>query len=82
MQALLRKEGIKSDPETQVLEDVICVVFLENYFADFAPQHEQEKVINILRKTWRKMSERGRNAALGLRLPEGASSLVEKAIRS
>jgi hypothetical protein len=82
VQSLLRKEGLKSDPETQVLEDVICVVFLENYFADFAPQHDEEKVVNILRKTWRKMSERGRSAALGLALPVEARVLVEKALRT
>ena len=82
VQSLLRKEGLKSDPETQLLEDVICVVFLENYFADFAPQHDEEKVINILRKTWRKMSERGREAALGLELPSEARALVERALGS
>ena len=80
VQSLLRKEGIKSDPETQLLEDVICVVFLENYFADFAPQHDEEKVVNILRKTWRKMSERGRQAALGLTLPDPVRELVARAI--
>lgn len=82
VQSLLRKEGLKSDPETQLLEDVICVVFLENYFADFAPQHDEEKVVNILRKTWRKMSERGRQAALGLKLPNEARALVERALES
>jgi hypothetical protein len=80
VQSLLRKEGLKSDAETQLLEDVICVVFLENYFADFAPQHDEEKVVNILRKTWRKMSERGRQAALSLTLPEPARDLVTRAL--
>ncbi len=70
--ALLRKEGLKSNPETQTLEDVICLVFLENYFAGFAPRHDEEKVIGILRKTWRKMSDRGREVALTLEMPEPA----------
>jgi hypothetical protein len=80
--SLIRKEQIKSDPDAQTLEDVICLVFLENYFADFAAGHEAEKVINILRKTWRKMSERAREVALTLEIPAGAKSLVERALSS
>jgi len=53
-------------PEAQLLEDVICLVFLEHYFAEFAKGHDEEKVIGILRKTWRKMSDRGHEAALKL----------------
>ena len=76
---LLRKKGLKSDPDVQLLEDVICLVFLEHYFAAFAAEHEEEKVISILQKTWRKMSEAGQRAALALELgPERA--LVEKAL--
>jgi hypothetical protein len=78
--SLIRKEGIKQDAEAQALEDVICLVFLENYFAEFAAQHDEEKVVGILRKTWRKMSERGRGVALGLAMPPAARRLVERAI--
>jgi hypothetical protein len=78
--SLIRKEQIKSDPEAQTLEDVICLVFLENYFADFAAGHEDEKVISILRKTWRKMSERGRAVALTLEISGEARALVERAL--
>jgi hypothetical protein len=80
--SLIRKEQIKSDAEAQTLEDVICLVFLENYFADFAAEHEAEKVINILRKTWKKMSERGRKVALTLEIPAAAKALVERALSS
>jgi hypothetical protein len=79
VQALLRKERLKLDPETQLLEDVIGLVFLENYFAEFAKQHDEPKLLTILRKTWAKMSPRGRQAALGLDLPPAARVLVEKA---
>jgi hypothetical protein len=80
--SLVRKERIKSDAEAQTLEDVICVVFLEGYFAEFAARHahEEEKVVEILRKTWRKMSERGRGVALGLEMPGEARRLVERAL--
>jgi len=78
--SLLRKEHLKTDPEVQTLEDVICLVFLENYFADFAAQHPREKVIDIVRKTWKKMSVRGHEQALGLALPPGAAELVGEAL--
>jgi hypothetical protein len=78
--SLVRKERIKSDPEAQTLEDVICLVFLENYFAEFAASHDEEKVVGILRKTWRKMSERGRGVALTLEIPPAARRLVERAL--
>ncbi len=77
---LLRKQGLKRDPEVQVLEDVVCLVFLEHYLDDFAESHDDEKLVGILRKTWVKMSERGRSAALELPLSERASSLIESAL--
>ncbi len=80
VQSLVRKERLKADPETQLLEDVVCLVFLENYFADFARQHDEAKLIDIVRKTWRKMSKQGRAAALELPLTGDARALVEKAL--
>ena len=77
---LLKKLRIKSDPEMQLLEDVICLVFLENYFADFSHQHDEAKLITILQKTWRKMSPQGQQAALQLPLSGEARALVEKAL--
>ena len=63
VQALLRKEQLKADPEVQLLEDVACLVFMEHYLPAFARQHDEEKLAGILRKTWRKMSARGQAAA-------------------
>jgi hypothetical protein len=80
VKSLLKKERLKADPETQALEDVICVVFLENYFAEFAAKHEEEKVIVILRRTWAKMSQAGRDAALKLQMSPAAAALVGKAL--
>lgn len=77
---LLRKKGLKTDAETQTLEDVICLVFLEHYFADFAAKHEDEKVIDIVQKTWAKMSASGQQAASELDLPADAASLVQRAL--
>lgn len=77
---LLRKKGVKTDPETQALEDVACLVFLENYFADFANKHDPDKIVRILQKTWRKMSEEGQEAALNLDMHHDARALVERAL--
>lgn len=58
--AMLRKEGLKRDPEVQMLEDVICMVFLRWYFAGFAAGRDAEQVFRIVAKTARKMSAEGR----------------------
>jgi len=78
--SLLKKEKLKTNPETQTLEDVICLVFLENYFSDFAGKHDEEMVIDIIQKSWKKMSEAGHKVALQLSLDKEASHLVEKAL--
>ncbi len=62
--AMLRKEGLKRNPEVQALEDVICFVFLKWYFAPFAAKHPDDKVQGIVEKTARKMSEPGRARVL------------------
>lgn len=80
VQALVRKERLKLDADTQLLEDVGCLVFLEYYFAEFARKHDEAKLVEILRKTWRKMSPSGHQAALGLKLPAPLRAIVEKAV--
>jgi hypothetical protein len=66
VQTLLRKKGRAQDAEVQCLEDVICLVFLEFELRAFAAKHPDDKVVDILRKTWPKMSARGHEAALAL----------------
>jgi hypothetical protein len=82
VQSLLKKERLKQDAEAQVLEDVVCLVFLENWFADFSRQHEPDKIVDIVGKTWKKMSPAGHRAALALAesLPDDAKALVERAL--
>ncbi len=77
---LLEKKQLKKNEETQTLEDVICLVFLEHYFEPFAAKHPEEKTIDILQKTWRKMSDKGHKAALALSLSNDALNLISKAI--
>lgn len=80
VQTLLRKQNIKTNAEMQMLEDVICLVFLEHYFVDFSTQHDERKIVNIVRKTWKKMSEKGQKAALTIQFPDEARSLIQKAL--
>lgn len=79
------KTGLKTNPGTQALEDAACLVFLENEIEAFAAQHAdypREKVVDILRKTWRKMSPAAQQAALGLDLPPAIAGLVREAVAS
>ena len=77
---LINKKLIKKDDGSQTLEDVICLVFLEYYFEEFAEKHEDEKVIDILQKTWKKMSEKGHAEALKIAYSEKSLSLIKQAI--
>ena len=77
---LVQKRGLKRDAESQCLEDVICLVFLQHYLADFATKHPEDKLIDIIQKTWAKMSERGHDAALKIPLADHLSALVGKAL--
>ena len=53
---IVSKSDLKSNPDTQALEDIACLVFMKYYLIDFAKKHERKKLISILKKTWRKMS--------------------------
>jgi hypothetical protein len=77
---LLLKRSLKRDDEVQVLEDVACLVFIEFYLSDFAAKHDEVKLIDIIRKTWNKMSQTGHTAALNLPLSEAMLALVGKAL--
>lgn len=77
---LINKKMIKKDEESQVIEDVICLVFLDYYFEAFSEKHEEEKIITILQKTWKKMSSEGHKFALNLNFSEKSLTLIKKAI--
>ncbi len=79
------KRGIKVNPDTQLLEDVTDLVFIEHYMLPFAekhPEYSEEKWIDIIQKTWKKMSQRGQEFALSgkIRLPEPLVPLIQKAL--
>ena len=68
LRQIIRKRDFQ-DPVTQCVEDALCLVFLETQFSDLRNKTPDDKMADILRKTWRKMSERGKQAALALTLP-------------
>jgi hypothetical protein len=79
------KKGLKVNSETQMLEDVIDLVFIEHYMLGFAgqkPDYNEEKWLDIIRKTWKKMSDSAHAFALGgkIKLPEPLVPLITKAL--
>jgi hypothetical protein len=83
--AAVGKRGIKVNPETQLLEDVADLVFIEHYMLGFAvskPDYDEEKWLGIVRKTWNKMSESARQFALSgaVKLPEALVPLITRAV--
>ena len=80
VQALNLKKDLGKDPDCQVLEDALCLVFLQYQLADLAAKTDDEKVINALKKSWAKMSEQGRAEALKLNYGERELALVKAAL--
>ena len=79
------KKNLKTNADTQMLEDVTDLVFLEHYMLEFAskhPDYSEEKWIDIIQKTWNKMSPRAHEFALAgkIELPESLAPLVKKAV--
>lgn len=80
VRTLMGKRQLGSDPETQTLEDALCLVFLETQFADLRRKTADEKMREVVRKTWGKMSERARAEALKLPLLEADKAYVLQAV--
>jgi hypothetical protein len=64
----------------QVVEDALCLVFMEHQFADLLAKEGPDKMLDIVRKTWGKMGEQGRAAALKLALPADQAEVVQRAL--
>ena len=82
VQDLNLKKNFPADPEVRVLEDALCLVFLEFQFAALAAKSDDEKMINALRKSWEKMTEAARAEALKLAYGEREKSLIARALAS
>jgi len=75
------KKGLGNDPGVQAVEDALCLVFLEFQFESYLGAWEEDKIIKILQKTWGKMSEHAREAALKLPFSPGAAGLIHQALK-
>ena len=80
VRAINQKRGLKIDPDVQTMEDALCLVFLEYELEDFARKHPPEKIVDILRKSWRKMSDEGHEKALALTFSPEMKTLIETAL--
>ncbi len=82
VRTLLQKRNLRTDADVQTLEDAAALVFVEHHLDDFLKRDDigEGKAINIIRKTWKKMTERGHEAASALELSQGSTALLKKAL--
>lgn len=80
VQAILRKENLRADPEVQVFEDALCLVFLETELADLAARLDEERMVEVVRKTAAKMSPAGLAAAATVPLGPHEAALLARAL--
>jgi len=82
--SIIRKENLKTNSDSQTLEDVACLVFLMHYFDEFAAKYTEQdneaKIVRIVQLTWKKMSDEAHDIALSLTLPEHLGVIVTKAL--
>ena len=80
VQDLIRKRNFPHDPASRILEDALCLVFLETQLAPTTAKTGADKMVQILQRTWKKMTPRAQALALALPLPAECRSLVERAL--
>lgn len=80
VQSLNLKQNLGRDPEVQVLEDALCLVFLQYQLEELLRRTDEGKLVNAVRKSWGKMSEAGRAAAMKLKQGEKAKGVIRKAL--
>lgn len=78
---IVLKRQLKINPEVQTMENALCLVFLEYQFDDLIEKLSEEKMINVIRKTWKKMSDPGKEIALSLKYSEKAALLLDKSLK-
>ena len=79
---IIRKQGLGRDPDVQAIEDGLCLVFLETQLDALAGKLERDKMVTILRKTWKKMSPAARQLALELTFAPAERTLIAEALES
>jgi hypothetical protein len=82
VQALNLKKNFPANPEARVLEDALCLVFLQFQFAELANKTDREKMIAVLQKSWNKMTEQAREIALKLEYTPREKELLQAALKT
>jgi hypothetical protein len=77
---IILKKNFQTDPDAQTMEDALCLVFLETQFEELRQKTLDDKMIDILQKTWKKMSPKAKEVALTLQLPEAHKKLIQQAL--
>jgi len=80
VQALNLKKNLAGDSDCQILEDALCLVTIQHQLAELMEKTEPEKMLQIVRKTWKKMSPKAWELALALALPEPERELIKNAL--
>ncbi len=82
VRTLLQKRNLRTDADVQTLEDAAALVFLDHHLDDFLQRDDigEDKAVDIIRKTWKKMTDRGHEAAAALALSPESTALLEKAL--
>jgi hypothetical protein len=81
VESLNLKSGFPHDPDARTLEDALCLVFLNFQLGELSQKAEPEKIINALRKSWNKMTQQARDAALKLPFSRAEMTLLEQSFR-
>ena len=79
---IVLKKKLKIDADVQTMEDALCLVFLQFQYDDLIEKQPADKMINILRKSWAKMSAMGREVAMSLTYSDTGQVLLKKALES
>jgi len=77
---IVMKRDLAGNPDAQTMEDALCLQFLENKFEGLHSKTSDDKMVDIIQKTWRKMSAKARAAALTLSYPAEHKALIERAL--
>ncbi|MDE2867958.1 MAG: DUF4202 domain-containing protein [Chloroflexota bacterium] len=80
-QDLVRKKNLRRDPDVQALEDALCLVFLETQLGEFRTRQPDDRVTEVLRKTWDKMSAEARALAVELDLASDDRRFLQRVLR-
>jgi len=80
VQQIVRKDHLRTDPAVQTHEDALCLTFLQTQLGGLGAQLGEDRTVEVLQKSLAKMSERGRQEALGLDLGSAERDLVERAV--